>query len=78
MAASNVWTDVETEALVNLWSEENIQDALENYSVRNNVVYGKLSVSLSDLGIIRSAKQICSKLKHLRIAKNTEIIVTKF
>ena len=35
MAASNVWTDVETEALVNLWSEENIQDALENYSVCN-------------------------------------------
>ena len=65
MAASNVWTDVETEALVNLWSEGNIQDALENYSIRNNVVYGKLSASLWDLDIIRSAKQICSKLKHL-------------
>ena len=66
MAANINWTDEETEALLNLWAEENVQNELDNYSIRNNVIYGKLSAALSDLGILRTAKQCNSKLKHLR------------
>ena len=65
-AKRNPWTDEETEALANLWSDQNIQDALYNYSVRNNVAYGKVSAALSGVGITRNAKQCCSKIKHLR------------
>ena len=64
-AKRNPWTDKETEAFVNLWSDQNIQDALQNYSVRNNVAYGKVSAALSEVGVTRNAKQCCSKIKHL-------------
>ena len=73
-AKGNPWTDEETEALVNLWSDQNIQDALENYSVRKNVVYGKVSAALSEVGITRNAKQCCSKIKHLRDICNANFI----
>ena len=45
-AKGNPWTDEETEALVNRWSDQNIQDGLENYIVHNDVVYGKVSAVL--------------------------------
>ena len=38
-------TDVETEALVNLWGEENVENELDDYSMRNNVIYGLFALN---------------------------------
>ena len=63
---SNTWSDDETKLLVSLWGDENVQEQLENHSIRNKVVYAKLAESMAECGFNRNAKQVESKIKHLK------------
>lgn len=62
----NVWGDGETRKLIELWGEEHMQSQLQNFSVRNSTVHAKLSEKMKECGFSRTAKQIDSKLKHLK------------
>ena len=66
MAARNVWTDNETRQLILLWGDARIQAELDDFSVRNDAVHRKLSDSMKEKGFNRDAKQIKTKIKHLR------------
>lgn len=63
---SNTWSDEETKLLISLWSDQNIQEQLENHSIRNKVVYAKLADGMIEGGFNRNAKQCESKIKHLK------------
>lgn len=60
------WTYEETEALLAVWSEENIQCGLGE-SVRNEKVYGEVSRRLAAMEMFRSAKQCRDKIKKLKL-----------
>ena len=62
----NTWSDTETQLLVTLWSDANVQGQLENHSIRNNVVFEKLAKGMLDSGFQRNGKQCQSKIKHLK------------
>ena len=66
MATRNVWGDDETRQLISLWGDEQIQSELQDFSVRNNVVHGKLADAMKEHGFNRDAKQVKTKVKHLR------------
>jgi hypothetical protein len=63
---ANIWTDDETKLLITIWRDQNIQQQLENHSIRNKIVYEKLAKGMADGGFNRNAKQCQSKIKHLR------------
>ena len=60
------WSDNETKLLISLWSDQNIQEQLENHSIRNKIVYAKLAEGMVEGGFNRNAKQCESKIKHLK------------
>ncbi|XP_037616689.1 uncharacterized protein LOC119482862 isoform X2 [Sebastes umbrosus] len=59
------WTHEETEALISVWSEENIQRGLEE-SFRNEKVYREVSGRLAARGVRHSAKQCRERMKKLK------------
>ena len=63
---ANIWTDDETKLLITIWRDQNIQQQLENHSIRNKIVYEKLAKGMADGGFNRNAKQCQLKIKHLR------------
>ena len=63
---ANIWTDDETKLLITIWRDQNIQQQLENHSIRNKIVYEKLAKGMGDGGFNRNAKQCQLKIKHLR------------
>ena len=63
---SNTWSDEETKLLILLWSDQNIQEQLENHSIRNKVVYANLADGMIKGGFNRNAKQCESKIKQLK------------
>ena len=63
---ASIWTDDETKLLITIWSDANIQEQLENHSIRNKVVYEKVAKGMADSGFNRTQKQCQSKIKHLR------------
>lgn len=63
---ANIWSDNETKLLVTLWSDQKVQEQLENHSVRNKTVFEKLAKGMADGGFNRNSKQCQSKIKHLR------------
>lgn len=62
----SVWGDDETRKLIEIWGDEHIQAQLENFSVRNSIIHAKISERMKDQGFTRSARQIDTKLKHLK------------
>lgn len=66
MAARNVWSENETRELILLWGDEKIQAELDDFSVRNDTVHRKLAELMKERGYNRDAKQIKTKIKHLR------------
>ena len=62
----NVSGEGETRKLIELWGEEHIQSQLKNFSIRNSTVHAKLSQKMKECGFSRTAKQIDTKLKHLK------------
>uniref|UniRef100_A0A3B5AVU8 Uncharacterized protein n=1 Tax=Stegastes partitus TaxID=144197 RepID=A0A3B5AVU8_9TELE len=59
------WSQAETRALLDVWSEEKIQRDLEE-SFRNENVYREVSGRLAAMGMSRSAKQCREKIKKLK------------
>ena len=59
------WSDSETFKLIELWSEEGVQEQLEG-SKRNKHVYARLSSELEKHGIVKSGEQCRGKVKKLR------------
>jgi hypothetical protein len=44
---ANIWTDDETKLLITIWRDQNIQQQLENHSIRNKIVYEKLAKGMA-------------------------------
>ena len=65
MAARNVWRDDETRHLVLLWGDARIQEELDDFSVRNDVIHSKLADAMKEQWFNRDARQIKTKIKHL-------------
>ncbi|XP_028287104.1 uncharacterized protein LOC114452117 isoform X7 [Parambassis ranga] len=59
------WSYEETQALIGVWSEDKIQQDLEE-SFRNEKVYREVSERLAAIGMSRSAKQCRDKIKKLK------------
>ncbi|XP_052408638.1 uncharacterized protein LOC127953431 [Carassius gibelio] len=59
------WTDEEVQALLSVFSEEDIQRELET-ATRNEKVYLRMSSRLCELGIVHTGKQCREKLKKLK------------
>ena len=62
----NIGLDNETKLLITLWSDQRIQEQLENHTICNKVVFDKLAKGMGDGGFDRNANQCQSKIKHLR------------
>ena len=63
---ATIWSDNETKLMVTLWSNQKVQEQLENHSVRNKTVFEKLAKGVADGCFNRNSKQCQSKFKHLR------------
>lgn len=59
------WTDEDVQALLNIYSEENIQREFES-SARNARVYQQISARLEDLGISHSPQRCREKIKKMK------------
>ncbi|XP_062859573.1 zinc finger protein with KRAB and SCAN domains 2 isoform X2 [Trichomycterus rosablanca] len=59
------WTDQEVQALLGIYSDEEIQRELESSS-RNAKVYQKISLRLAELGIQHSAQRCREKIKKMK------------
>ena len=59
------WTNAEVFKLIEVWSEEGIQEQLEG-SKRNKRIYEKLSSKLRKDGYNKTGEQCHSKVKKLR------------
>ena len=64
MAYTN-WTDAEVFRLIQVWSEEGIQEQLEG-AKRNKHVYEQLAEDLIIYGIEKTGEQCRTKVKKLR------------
>ena len=65
MATPVNWTREETFKLINLWSEDVIQQQLEGCR-RNSLVYRKIADDLGEAGYTRSLEQCRDKIKKLK------------
>lgn len=63
--AGRVWTENETRALLEIWSEESIQVQLD-IAVQNDKVYVKLVSELVKHGFVRTVPQCHTKIKALK------------
>jgi len=59
------WTDAETFKLIELWSDETIQEGLEGCK-KNSQVYAKLSDQMHKVGYKRTLVQCRDKVKKLK------------
>ena len=66
------WSDEEVYKLIEVWSDDTIQDQLEG-SHRNQQVYKKISETLAQKGYTRTWDQCRQKVKNLR--KNYKDVV---
>lgn len=64
--ARSVWGDNETCKLIEICVDKHIQAQLENFSVGSSIIYAKISDRMKDQGFTHSARQINTKLKHLK------------
>ncbi|XP_036004846.1 uncharacterized protein zgc:113263 isoform X1 [Fundulus heteroclitus] len=64
--ASTIWSDEETQALIEIWGDEEVQRALRGF-IHNGHIYADISERMHDLGFSRTSEQCRSKVKSLRI-----------
>ena len=58
------WTSAETQALIAIWGEEEIQNALDGV-VRNKTIYLKVARAMDELGHAKTWQQCRTKVKNL-------------
>ena len=63
---STNWTNEEVKAMLALWSEAGVQQALDDPHTRNAKIYREISKQLAELGILRSHESVCNKVKALK------------
>ena len=59
------WEDTEVRALLSIWGESDIQEALDG-AKRNKLVYQNIVVKLKALGYDRDIEQCKNKIKNLK------------
>ena len=63
---SNNWSNDEVKALIALWSEADIQNALDDPHTRNAKIYRRISNQLADQGYNRSHESVNNKIKAMK------------
>ena len=58
------WTADETKALIGIWGEEEVQNALDGV-VRNKTIYQKIAAAMARLGYAKTWQQCRTKVKNL-------------
>ncbi|KAL0962925.1 hypothetical protein UPYG_G00347210 [Umbra pygmaea] len=62
---SNLWTEPETLALIELWGDDQVQGSLRG-CVRNGHIFAEISEKLASMGHLKTAEQCHSRVKRLR------------
>ena len=60
------WGKDEVKALIAIWSEEDVQNALDDPLTRNTKISRKISRKLAALGYDRNQESVCNKVKVLK------------
>ncbi|XP_051543858.1 uncharacterized protein LOC127434867 isoform X2 [Myxocyprinus asiaticus] len=63
--ASGFWLDAETEALIDVWAEDEVQNALRG-SVHNGHVFADIAEKLNSQGFLKTPEQCRLKIKNMR------------
>ena len=72
------WSDVEMEALLQLWADDTIQESL-NTMVHNKDIYDKIVAQMAELGFQRNTEQCQNKPKALhKKFQSTQTLRKKF
>ena len=58
------WTSEETKALIRIWGEEEVQNAL-NGIVRNKTIYQKVASAMASLDYVKTWQHCRTKVKNL-------------
>ena len=58
------WTSEDTKALIGIWGEEEVQNALDGV-VRNKTIYQKVASAMAGLGYVKTWQQCRTKVKNL-------------
>ena len=69
------WTSDETKALIAIWGEEEIQNALDGV-VKNKTTYQKVARSINELGYDKTWEQCRTKVKNL-VQKYRKVSATR-
>uniref|UniRef100_H3DMG4 Myb/SANT-like DNA-binding domain-containing protein n=2 Tax=Tetraodon nigroviridis TaxID=99883 RepID=H3DMG4_TETNG len=63
--SKQIWTDGETEALLNIWSSGDIQQMLKGSAI-NKQIYSQVSELLASQGFLRTPEQCQNRIKRLK------------
>lgn len=63
--AKQIWSDSETEALLEIWCSQNVQDSLKG-STSNRLVYTQIAEVLVSQGYMRTPDQCQNRIKRLK------------
>lgn len=63
--AKQIWSDSETEALLEIWCSQNVQESLKS-STANRVVYTQIAEVLVSQGYLRTPEQCQNRIKRLK------------
>lgn len=63
--SKQVWSDRETEALLDIWGSEDIQENLKGPTM-NKHVYSQISEVLASQGYLRTPEQCQNRIKRLK------------
>ena len=60
------WGTEEVKALIALWSEEDVQNALDDPLTRNTKIYKKIAQKLAELGYKRTRESVGNATRRVR------------
>lgn len=63
--SKQIWTDGETEALLNVWRSGDIQQMLKG-SAMNKQIYSQVSELMASRGFLRTPEQCQNRIKRLK------------
>lgn len=63
--SKQIWSDGETEALLNIWSSGDIQQMLKGSAI-NKQIYSQVSELLASQGFLRTPEQCQNRIKRLK------------
>lgn len=63
--AKQIWSDSETEALLEIWCSQSVQESLKG-STANRIVYTQIAEVLVSQGYLRTPEQCQNRIKRLK------------